>query len=375
MIMGRPPIPGTHQPLSHATLEVNLGAVAENYKEMRRRYEGTVLSAVVKNDGYGLGLEPIVRRLSAEGCTHFWVLDLAEGLRARASASDEAEICALHGLQNTAPEEFDRQRVVPVLATLEEVAATAAAARRLGRPIVVSVQLDTGLGRLGLCEAEVAILADRREWLDVLEIRTWVSHLASFDVPDAPSNEEQREKLVNWVGRLKPAPISLASSAGIYMGAHWHFDVARVGSALYGVQTSAIWQDGLRPCYTLRAPLLRVTEMPEGACVGYRRMTRLGRRSLIATAQIGYGNGLPQALAKYAKVDIAGHQVPIVGGIAMNLAMIDVTDVPRGLVDTATVATFLDERHTVDDLARQMDCAPNAILTQVGACTPRIYRD
>jgi len=75
-------------------LRVDLGAIRSNYLEVRRRYRGRVLSAVVKSNAYGLGLEPVVAALSAAGCRVFWVNDLAEASRLR-SIAPQAEMLLL----------------------------------------------------------------------------------------------------------------------------------------------------------------------------------------------------------------------------------------------------------------------------------------
>ncbi|WP_342644018.1 alanine racemase [Rhodoligotrophos ferricapiens] len=355
-----------------AVLEVDLGLIAANYRAMSQRYSGRTLSAVVKNDGYGLGLSPVVKTLLQEGCTHFWVRDLAEAMTVREIAP-RVEIFTLHGLQGEDPANFATGRITPVLVSRGEVALCAATARRAESRLAVAIQLDTGLGRLGLDEADVIRLAEDRGSLASLEIKAWVSHLAAFDLPDAESNLAQRKRLVSWLAHLPAAPISLASSSGLFMGADWHFDIARVGSALYGVQTSTTWQDGLEPCYRLTAPILRVARAAEGATIGYRGITCLKRPSVIATAAIGYGNGLPQGFGRECRVRVAGNEVPIVGGIAMNLTMLDVTDLPERAAAPGERAVFLDSKQTVDKVAGWIGCAPNALLTQIGAGTRRAY--
>jgi alanine racemase len=157
------------------------------------------------------------------------------------------------------------------------------------------------------------------------------------------------------------------------MGSDWHFDVARIGSALFGVQTSTDWQDGLTPCYRLTAPVLRTATLPAGSRVGYRGASELTRDSRIATLALGYSNGLPQAFASVAKAFVGGAPVNFVGGMSMNLTMIDVTDLPAGSVSPGTEIVILGAEQTVDTAARDLGCAPNVLLTQVGACCRRRY--
>ena len=237
------------------------------------------------------------------------------------------------------------------------------------------IQVDTGLGRLGLGEEEIAALGRRASMLEALRVRVWVSHLAAYNLPDDPANAEQRARLVRWALRLQTAPISLAASAGIFMSMDWHFDVARAGSAVFGVQTSIRRQNGLVPCYELSAPLMRIAHYPSGRQLGYRGVTELKRPSRIATVAIGYANGLPQRFAEFGTVRLGTSTVPLVGGIAMNMSMIDVTDVPDAVLHGHDRAIFLDRDRPIEPLAERLGCTPNLLLTQIGAATPRHYVD
>jgi len=353
-------------------LDIDLDAIRENFRAMAGRHSGDTLSAVVKSDAYGLGLERVGRALADAGCTAFWVNDLDEAVRLRMSVPD-ATVYTLFGLGMNSPANFDGTGIVPVLSSFAEVERCADRARRTGRAMPVAIQLDTGLGRLGLTGRDVDLLADRPELMDGLDIRCWVSHLAAFDLPDAPANRVQRDTLVDWVGRLRPAPISLASSSGLFMGSDWHFDVARVGSALFGIQTSQIRQNGIAPCYRLSAPVLRVAALSAGSELGYRGATRLDRDSRIATLVLGYANGLPPGFAGFAEARFGDQAAPFVGGLSMNLSMLDVTDVAPRAVKAGTRCVVLDGASTIDAAAARLGCAPNALLTQIGGNTRRRY--
>jgi alanine racemase len=361
-------------PDSGPRLSVNLAAIRANYLEMRRRYRGQVLAAVVKSDAHGMGLDRVVRTLAEAGCRAFWVNDLDEAVRLGASVP-EASVYTLMGLNGAHIHDFEAAGAIPALASMTEVEHCVRHAIVGQRKVAVAVQVDTGLGRLGLGEEELAFLADRPEMLDPLDIRLWVSHLAAYNLPGDPGNAGQRAKLRDWLARLPAAPISLSASSGVFMGADWHFDMARVGSALFGVQTSVEWQEGLRPCYELSAPLIKITEHPAGRRLGYRGISQLKRPSRVATVAIGYSNGLPQRFAEIGSARIGDFCVPLVGGIAMNLTMLDITDLPK-LPSLDTIrAVFLDARQPVEPLAEQLGCAPNVLLTQIGAGTRKTYVD
>lgn len=357
-----------------ARLRIDLGAIRSNYLEMRRRYGGQVLAAVVKSDAYGMGLDRVVQVLAEAGCRAFWVNEIDEAMRVRANAPDAAAY-TLMGLNGGHIRDFEAVGAIPALVGIAEVEHCVRHALLGQRRVAVAVQVDTGLGRLGLGQEELAFLADRPDMLEHLDIRLWVSHLAAYNLPDDPGNREQRSRLRDWLRPLPAAPVSLSASSGVFMGTDWHFDMARVGSALFGVQTSVDWQDGLTPCYELSAPLIKISDYAAGRRLGYRGITELTRPARIATVAIGYASGLPQRFAEVGFARIGEVCVPLVGGIAMNLTMLDVTDLPDLTSLDDARAIFLDARQPVEPLAEQLGCAPNVLLTQIGAGTRKTYVD
>ena len=353
-------------------LRVDLDAVRANWREAKRRNGAGRLSAVLKADAYGLGMAPVARTLAELGCADFWVNDLHEAV-ALLAAVPGARVFCLMGLAGARPADFVARGVVPALVSMAEVALCADAAAATGRPMTVALQLDTGLGRLGLSEADAARLAASPERLAGLETAALVSHLAAYNLPDDPGNAAQLDRLKRLAAGLPPAALSLSASSGLFLGPEWRLDMARVGSALFGTQTSVAFQPGLRPCYSLEAPVIAVAEHPAGRRLGYRGTTELTRPSRIATLAAGYADGLPQIYAEAGRPRIAGRAVPVVGGVAMNLTMLDVTDLPEGAVLPGARAVLLDADAPVEPLAEAMGCAPNVLLTQIGAAVRRNY--
>ena len=353
-------------------MDVDLGAIAANYRSVRARCTDTSVTAVLKSDAYGLGAGPVARTLTAAGCSAFWVNDLTEGLALRPAVPD-ATIFALQGLGVDPIAGFRSGRIVPVLSSLSEVEAAADEARRTERRLAAAIQLDTGLGRLGLPEAEVERLIERSGLIAALDLQAWVTHLAAFDRPDDPMNDRQRALFTAWTDRLPPAPRSLGSSASMFRDRGWHFDIARVGSALFGIQTSDRWQEGLVPAYRLSAPVIRVVDLPAGRTVGYRGAGRLARPSRIATIDLGYANGIPPALLAHGEARFGDHRAPFIGGTSMSLSMLDVTDLPVDAVAVGTPCVVFDARAPIEPTAERLGVAPNVLLTQIAGTTRRSY--
>ena len=167
---------------------------------------------------------------------------------------------------------------------------------RQGRRLPVALHLDTGLTRLGFGAAELPLLLPHSAvWADI-QPQLWVSHLGRFHDPEAPECLQQRTLFTQWTRALPAAERSIATSSSIFADPGWHFDHARVGSALLGVPASVRPTPALRPVASLYAPVLRVAEVPHGTEVGYAGSYRTPGPRRIATVALGYGDGLPFSL-------------------------------------------------------------------------------
>lgn len=349
-------------------LEVDLGALVTNWRLACAAFSGRLVTAVVKSDAYGLGLDPVVEALAGAGCAGFWAISLDEAARIRAIAP-AAEIYALHGLAGEPARAFLSIGAQPVVASLDDLRQLAG----LGLRPRCAVQLDTGLTRLGLVEDDLDIA--RAEGLfERVEVSLWVSHLVRFDDLDQPLNALQRLRLAEWTRGLPPAPLSLAASSASFGAPLWHFDVARVGSALYGVPTARGQRPTLAAVASLRGPVLRVADVGPGVNIGYRELFATRRPSRVATVALGYATGVPQSAGGRAVVALGCHLAPVIGGISMNLLSVDVTDLPADAVRPGVEVEFFGPVRRIDEVAASLGMSPNALLTGAGGRLPRRYR-
>ena len=103
-----------------AELTIDLAALAANYKTMQKNAGQAETSAVVKADGYGLGMAQIAPALFDAGCTTFWVAQLNEGISLRALLPD-AVIYVLNGVPSGTAAQFEGHDLRPCLITLTQV--------------------------------------------------------------------------------------------------------------------------------------------------------------------------------------------------------------------------------------------------------------
>ncbi|GGF89285.1 alanine racemase [Azorhizobium oxalatiphilum] len=354
-------------------LEIDLGAIRRNWRMVRDTFTGHSVGAVVKQDAYGFGASRIVPLLASLGCRDFWVVSFEEGLEIRALLP-EARVFVLHGLAGAPVAEFRANALVPVLVDAAELPMARAEAARRG-PFDVALQFDTGLTRLGLTLGDVRRLRDEADAFAGLRVAAYVTHLARFADPFAHRNVQQWRRFRSWSSVLPAAPLSFCASAGVFGDSSRHCALARVGSAIYGVETTPARPQPITFAARLTAPILRVMDVRAGVEVGYGGVYRTPRPSRLAHVAAGYGDGIPFSFRHQAHVRIGGRPAPIVGGVAMNLMTVDVTHLPEGSVRPGARVEFYGPDAPVDRLAAAAGIAPNALMVPTAHRAHRIYRD
>jgi alanine racemase len=364
-------------PETGATLAVDLDAVADNWQALTRRLFAVECGAVVKANAYGLGLEPVTARLVKAGCKTFFVADVAEGRRAR-SKTPEAAIYVLNGFSPEAAQAFGDLDLRPVVNSTVELAEWDAFVAAQGWRGGAAIHVNTGMNRLGMPTEEAAALALRLQQ-ENHGITLLMSHLACAEVQDHPLNASQirlfRELRMLYHG----VPASLANSSGIFLGDTAHFDLARPGAALYGINPTPGRDNPMRNVLTLTGRVLQVRKVPQGESVGYGAAWNAKRASRIAVAACGYADGLLRAGSGLDRKTggsaiVAKKRCPIVGYISMDLACIDVTDLPDNAVRRGDAATFIGEKLPIDEVATAAGTIGYEVLVRLGLRSHVAYR-
>ncbi|HXP31775.1 MAG TPA: alanine racemase [Stellaceae bacterium] len=354
-------------------LEIDLDAIAANWRNLGARLgPATRLAAVVKADAYGLGAARVAPALAAAGCRLFFVATIDEGIALRRTLP-AAEIAVFNGLVPAIPGEFARARLMPVLNDLGQVESWRRFARRRGDAPAM-LHIDTGMARLGLSKSEVALLLDEPERLHGVSLAAILSHLANAGDPADPMNAAQRDTFRAALARLPHAPASLAASSGIFLGADFHFDFARSGAALYGVNPLARGLNPMRQVVHLKARILQVRDIDRGESVGYGAAHRMERAGRVATVAVGYADGWLRSASHRGHVGIAVARAPVIGRISMDLLTIDVTGIDPELARPGNFVDLLDERYGVDEAAAAAGTIGYEILTALGRRALRVYR-
>jgi alanine racemase len=371
---------------SRAWVEVRLDRLRGNARAVQQRLRsGAGLVPMVKADAYGLGMAAVVRALESlpDGSAPwaFGVATVAEGEALRATGWAGRVLV----FAPAAPGEFARAAragLTLCLSDLESVRRWAAAAEAIGRPLPYHVEIDTGMGRAGFLWSAagqwgpaVGALAG-----NLLHCEGCFTHFHSADEPDLGPTDEQWKRYGEALAALPAwaagARTHTSNSAAIVRRGGYDCDLARPGIFLYGGGVGA--GPGPAAVVAVRARLVLVKEVPAGASVGYGATYRARRPERWGTLAIGYGDGVPRSLAAGGgEVLIRGHRVPLIGRISMDMATIDLTDVPSA--QAGDVATLIgsdgSEEITLDDVARRCGTISYEILTGLRPRLPRLHRE
>ena len=381
---GLPPLPRT------AWLELDLDALRDNLAVVRELAgPGVPVRPVVKADAYGHGAVPIALALEAAGADGFCVAAFDEAVELR-DGGVQAPILVLYPVPAAWAVDAARLGIALAVGDGEGAAGIVRAAGGIdpARPLAIELEVETGLGRGGFAEAELVAAARDLAGTPGIALTGLWTHFQA--VEDAAITTAQADRFERAVRALAAAGVDLpprhaAASAGLLTGDVVAYDGVRPGLAIYGLVPDeldgAVARDGpaarLRPVMSLLARPVRVADLPAGWGVSYGPTFRTTRPSRIATLPFGYGDGWSRQLSNRASAIVRGCRVPLVGNVAMDAVMADVTDVPGTPVDGNDEFVLLgssgNERITAEDLARERTTNTWEVVTGMARRVPRVY--
>ncbi|MFP3012356.1 MAG: alanine racemase [Rickettsia sp.] len=404
--------------MSLCTLEINLSAIKNNYLLLQDICKTSLVGAAVKANGYGLGAVQISKALIEENCRHFFVASSEEGVNLRkALASWHGSKNPLgvipwldHGIQKkikkdwiprssrgmtekevshaTTPKALDNDvnilvlngvfehdalelieyNLTPVLNNLKQIEIWQKFSNLKNRLLPCYLHFNTGINRLGLTHNEIEQLINDRNLLKGLDLQYIISHLAISEEIDNPYNLEQLNRFKAYLQYFPNVKASLANSGGIFLGQDYHFDLARPGAALYGLNPV------MKNPVTLKAPIIHLQNLTLDSHIGYNMTFTTKRDSVIATLPLGYADGFSRNFSNQGEVFINGRSVPIVGRISMDLINIDVTDLPPLDIFLGQEAEIIGNYCTPDKIASIIGTIGYEVLTSLGSRYKRIYK-
>lgn len=357
-----------------AVLTIDLAAIVENWRRLNARLRpGARSMAVIKADAYGLGAAQVGSALARAGCTRFAVASLDEGIALR-DALPEAEILVFAGPFARTEDDYEANRLWPVLNSPEQIARWSAYADRVGHKLPAVVHVDTGLSRLGLSADEARAFAIDRRAHDAFDLMLVMSHLAIAEEPEHPLNKTQLNRFAA-IRRLFPdTPASLSASAGLFLGPEWQADWVRPGAALYGVNPTPYQPTPMVQVIDLKARIVQVRDIDQGESVGYGATWRAPGRTRLAVVAAGYADGLLRSLSNRGSAMVGESRVPLVGRVSMDLIVFDVGAVPEFMVHPGGFVTLIGAGNDIDQVADAAGTNGYEMLTSLGQRYHRVWK-
>jgi alanine racemase len=356
-------------------LLISQAAVTKNVAAVREMSKAKTVFQAVKANAYGFGLIPFSTAAVRGGVDGLAVAVLDEALALR-EAGITVPILVL-GI--VLPQYAGLMADNDIIATVSSVDWLENAQGYLteSAPLLVSIAVDTGMGRIGFREREelqAAIDFIHRNASDYV----YEGLMTHFSEGDSLKVDYFHKQLDRWHeltdGLEMPPMVHLANSgAALYHPDEIPTDVIRAGTVTYGIEPSlgeVMADDYLAPVMTLESEIVFVKQMHEGDGISYGHIYYASEGEWIGTVPVGYGDGLTRDLTGY-KVLVDGQEAPIVGKLAMDQLMISL---PHEM-SVGTKVTFIgkngNQEKTLDDMAAHTGLAPWVITT---ALQERLHR-
>jgi len=370
-------------PLRRTRAYIDLDAVEHNLTLLAERVPGSGLVPAVKADAYGHGVEAIASVCEAWGATMLAVATLEEYLLLR----DQDITVPILILEDLFPEELEpalRAGARLSVGSVDYARRVSEAAGEAGTTAMFHVNVDTGMGRMGLLDPNllsalltIASLADST-------LEGVFTHFPASDETDKAFAHEQINDLRSLLAALKENGVSpryrhiANSGALIDFPRDVAWDLVRPGVAMYGMYPSREVDQtvGLRPVMQLESAIVKITRYDREWTVGYGRTYTVRPGSVIGIVPIGYGDGYPRSLSNRGEVLVHGVRLPIAGRVSMDMIAVDLTRLAdRVAIGDTVVLMGTQDEETIDalELADLIGTITYEVTCGFTSRIPRIY--
>lgn len=360
----------------NAWIEIDLEATAANLQALRQWVGPDIeIIAVVKANAYGHGAAGIAPALEAAGAERFAVVWVAEAIALREAGITRPIIVLSHAFPGDAAAAVARDITLTVH-SLELGRALSDAACAAGKTATVHVKADTGLHRFGVPPDEAVALAEALREMPGIDVEGLSTHMANADEADDGFSEVQGARFAAVAERLPWVRYRhTANSATAIRRGEFRYEGVRLGLSLHGILPPNTPGPALTPVLSLKARLARVAEVAPGDGVSYGLTWRAERPSRVGLVPVGYADGWKRSLSNRGEALVGGRRCPLVGRVAMDHFLVDVTGVPGAAEGDEVVLIGAQgrERITADDVARAAETISWDVLASLQTRLPRIF--
>jgi len=364
------------QKIHGTVLEIDLNKITHNLNFYRARLKPNVKTMVmVKAFAYGSSSHEIANWLEFQNVDYLAV-----------AYADEGVVLRQHGIKlpimvmNPDPRSFEllhQHKLEPELYSKEIFQDYASYTRNYQSALKVHLKLDTGMHRLGFESHELEQLIDLLKQNPQLKVASIFSHLAAsdeashngFSAQQALSFKKSADEIIESLG-YKPL-LHLLNSSGISRFPDYQFDMVRLGVGLYGIDTTGLHPNELKPVSQLRTVISQIKHVKRGDSVGYSRKGVANEDMKIATISIGYADGFNRKFSQgVGKVMIGGKLAPVIGNVCMDMTMVDVSNIDCKAGEEVIV---FGDKPSISEMANSIGTIPYEILTNISERVKRVF--
>jgi len=364
-------------------MEIDLDALVENYKQLRRLAGRAKVMAVLKANAYGHGLIECAQVLDREcQVDYLGVAIVEEGVRLR-EAGVQAPILVFGGVLNDQVGIYLKHNLDLTASSVDKLALIESVAKDEGARARIHIKIDTGMGRLGVRPSSARNVFEAAIAAQHCEVVGAFTHFATADEEDLSFARTQLDRFIKCLrffpehNRSSPE-CHAANSGALLQLPESHLDMVRCGITLFGVSPS----ENLRPLVArLLKPVMKVSSrvvyfkvVQAGESVSYGRSWTAQHNTRVVTIPLGYGDGYMRGLSNRAEVLIHGKRYPVIGKVCMDQIMVDIGEGTAYNGDEVVlIGEQGNERISIEELATHADTIPYEILTALNQRIPRRY--
>lgn len=365
-------------------VEIDTAALAHNIEQYKSLVHNALFAPVIKSNAYGHGIELVARLCDAHPAVdRMCVVSLSEAVHLR-QIGIKKPILVLSIIDAPLEQAVAHDSIVtiydmPTALELNEIG------KQYNKKMSIHIKIDTGLSRLGILAEQAVEFVAAVHKLPNIDIEGIFTHFANSEQEDQTFSRQQLDRLNSVIADLAVLGISIplrhaTCSAAITAHQGNHGTLTRAGIGIYGLwpsqenkEMTAQNHPGffLKPVLSLKTTIIQIKEIPAHSYVGYDLTFKTDRPTTLAILPVGYWDGYPRALSNNSFVIIHNQRAPIVGRIAMNLMMIDITEVTCAVGDEVILLGNI-QGITADDLATRSSTINYEIVTKINPLLPRI---
>ncbi|PLW98939.1 MAG: alanine racemase [Marinilabiliales bacterium] len=331
---------------STSKIEIKKDALENNIRFVESLLEPeTRLSAVIKGNAYGHGVNVIIPAFESLGIDHFHVYSSAEAKAAFPHKSKKSTLVIMGFVYQHDYAWIIENNVEFYISHIHILQMAIEAAQKCNKKARIHLNLETGMNRDGISVRNLKKVAKLiNENKDHVTVIGTTTHFAGAE--SIANHTRVRKQFSTYKKRIKqlyslginPGIKNVASSAATINYPETRLDMVRVGILLYGYWPSRETfihyihrrkdkSDPLRRAIMWYTEVNLIKKVPEGEFIGYGMSFQAQHNMITMLAPVGYCNGYSRSLSNNGRVIVGGQLAPVIGTVNMNMIICDITNI------------------------------------------------